>query len=101
MATTGSYDPTDGTIQFTVNASDVALNTGTVIQGFIAGSSQSSDVANIGAGATEVYDGAPDGLAFHSPARPDMKLAALASLTIATPSSTRSAASRLVQTALQ
>jgi hypothetical protein len=64
VATTGSYDPTTGTTQFTVNASDVALSTGTVIQGFIAGSSQSSDVANIGAGATEVYDGAPDGLAF-------------------------------------
>jgi Uncharacterized conserved protein len=59
-----SYDPNTGTITIIVPASDLGLADGSVIRGFVAGSTQSSDVANVGAGATEVWDAMPDSLAF-------------------------------------
>ncbi|MBV9009917.1 MAG: hypothetical protein JO354_12250 [Verrucomicrobia bacterium] len=63
-ATTGSYNPTTGIITINATASQLGLATGTVIQGFVAGSTQTTDVAGTGAGATEVWDSMPDSLAF-------------------------------------
>lgn len=59
-----NYNPATGKITIVVPASDLGLTAGTVIAGFVAGSSQSTDVANTGGGATEVWDGMPDSLAF-------------------------------------
>src|SRR5207245_419340 len=47
-----------------VKASDLGLNPGDTIGGFVSGVSQSTDPANIGAGATALYDQMPDSLAF-------------------------------------
>lgn len=63
-ADSGSYAAPYTKIVITVKASDLGLTPGDTISGFIAGSSQSSDPANIGVGATEVYDSAPDSLTF-------------------------------------
>jgi PKD repeat protein len=59
-----SYDPNTGTITIVVPISDLGLSVGSQVVGFVAGSTQTSDVANVGAGATEVWDGMPDSLAF-------------------------------------
>lgn len=59
-----SYNPNTGTITIVVPISDLGLSIGSKIIGFVAGSSQSSDVTSTGAGATEVWDGMPDSLSF-------------------------------------
>ena len=59
-----SYDAANGKITIIVKASDLGLNPGDTIAGFVSGVSQSSDPANIGAGATALYDQMPDSLSF-------------------------------------
>jgi hypothetical protein len=59
-----NYDPNTGTITIVVSASDLQLNPGDKIAGFVAGSTQTTDVGGAGTGATEVWDGMPDSLAF-------------------------------------
>ncbi|MGI9114592.1 MAG: hypothetical protein ACR2FX_06075, partial [Chthoniobacterales bacterium] len=44
--TPGSYDPATGTITITVNASDLGLSAGSVILGFVSGSTQTTDPTN-------------------------------------------------------
>lgn len=63
-AAPGSYDPATGTITITLNASDLGLNPGSQILGFVSGSSQTTDPTNGLAGATEVWDSMPNSLAF-------------------------------------
>jgi PKD domain len=58
------YEPEKGLITIVVKASDLALNPGGVIGGFNAAVTQSTDVANIGKGATTTYDQMPDSLAY-------------------------------------
>jgi hypothetical protein len=64
---TGTYAAPFDTISIVAYASDLGLHAGDQIVGFVAGSTQSSDPANIGAGATEVYDGMPNSLSFMQP----------------------------------
>ena len=59
-----NYNPTTGTITIVVAPSDLTLSVGSIISGFVAGSSQTTDPTNSLAGATEVYDPMPDSLAF-------------------------------------
>ncbi len=59
-----NYDGPNGKITIIVKASDLGLNPGDTISGFIAGVSQSTDPLNIGAGATALYDQMPDSLSF-------------------------------------
>ena len=47
-----------------VKAGDLGLSPGDTISGFVSGVAQSSDPANIGIGATALYDQMPDSLAF-------------------------------------
>jgi len=63
-ADNGSYDAPYDKIVITVKASDLGLNAGDTIVGFVAGSSQTTDPGGIGAGATEVYDAMPNGATF-------------------------------------
>jgi hypothetical protein len=56
------YEPEKGLITIVVKASDLALNPGGVIGGFNSAVTQSTDVANIGKGATTTYDEMPNGL---------------------------------------
>ena len=56
------YEPDKGLITIVVKATDLALNPGDVIAGFNSASTQSTDVANIGKGATGTYDEMPDSL---------------------------------------
>jgi len=50
-----------------VKASDLGLNPGDQIAGFLAGTAQSSDALNIGTGATTLYDSMPNSLSYMSP----------------------------------
>ncbi|HYS03627.1 MAG TPA: PKD domain-containing protein [Candidatus Dormibacteraeota bacterium] len=59
-----SYASPFSRVVIVVKASDLGLNPGDTISGFVSGVSQSSDPANIGAGATALYDQMPDSLAF-------------------------------------
>jgi hypothetical protein len=59
-----SYDPTTGTITIVVSPADLGLSAGSVITGFVAGSSQTTDPTEMVAGATEVWDSMPDSLSF-------------------------------------
>lgn len=59
-----NYDPNKGVITIVVKASDLGLNPGDTITGFVSGSSQSTDPLNLGAGATQVWDSMPDSLTF-------------------------------------
>src|ERR1051326_2450402 len=56
------YEPEKGLITLVVKASDLGLNAGGVISGFNAAVTQSTDIANIGRGATTTYDMMPDSL---------------------------------------
>ncbi len=58
-------DTAHSQIVITVKASDLGLKPGDIISGFVSGSSQSTDAANIGIpGATTLYDQMPDSLSF-------------------------------------
>jgi hypothetical protein len=59
-----SYAEPFDRVVIVVKASDLGLNPGDTIIGFVSGVSQSSDPANIGAGLTALYDQMPDSLAF-------------------------------------
>jgi hypothetical protein len=59
-----SYAAPFNKVVIVVKASDLGLGPGDAISGFVAGVSQSSDPANIGAGATALYDQMPDSLSF-------------------------------------
>ncbi|PYJ86683.1 MAG: hypothetical protein DME70_07730 [Verrucomicrobia bacterium] len=62
---TSSYVAPFNKVVIVVKASDLGLNPGDVISGFVAGVSQSTDPGNnVGAGATALYDMMPDSLAF-------------------------------------
>jgi len=56
------YEPDKGLITIVVKATDLGLKPGDVIAGFNSASTQSTDVANIGRGATGTYDEMPDSL---------------------------------------
>ena len=62
--TSSSYAKPFNKVVIVVKASDLGLSPGYTISGFVSGVSQSSDPANIGAGATALYDQMPDSLAF-------------------------------------
>ncbi len=57
-------DPSHTQITITIKASDLGLAVGGTISGFVSGTTQSSDPANLGAGATALYDQMPDSLSF-------------------------------------
>jgi len=59
-----SYASPFDKVVIVVKAGDLGLSPGDTISGFVAAVSQSSDPANIGAGATALYDQMPDSLAF-------------------------------------
>jgi len=60
-----SYITPFNKVVIVVKASDLGLNPGDVIDGFVAGVSQSTDPgATVGRGATALYDEMPNGLAF-------------------------------------
>ncbi len=59
-----SYATPFDRVVIVVKASDLGLNPGDTISGFVAGVSQSTDPANIGVGATLLYDQMPDSLVF-------------------------------------
>jgi hypothetical protein len=59
-----NYDGPNGKITIIVKASDLGLEPGNLISGFVAGVSQTTDPLNIGAGATALYDQMPDSLSF-------------------------------------
>jgi PKD repeat protein len=62
---TSSYLPPYNQVVIVVKASDLGLNPGDKIDGFVSGVSQSTDPgATIGKGATALYDEMPDGLGF-------------------------------------
>src|SRR5207237_1804800 len=63
---TSSYSPPFNQVVLVVKASDLGLNTGGVMSGFIVGAEHSSNVNDPGAspGAAGLFDSAPDGLAF-------------------------------------
>ena len=62
-----NYDGPNGKITIIVKASDLGLNPGDTIAGFVSGVSQTTDPANTGAPrATTLYDQMPDSLAFAS-----------------------------------
>ncbi len=52
------------TVVIVVKASDLGLVPGNTIAGFVSGVSQSTDVTNLGTGASSLYDQMPDSLAF-------------------------------------
>lgn len=54
-------------IVIVVKASDLGLKTGDVIGGFVSATTQSSDSAGTGTGATETYDQMPNSLSYMSP----------------------------------
>src|SRR5438094_7019034 len=62
--TSSSYASPFNKVVIVVKASDLGLNPSDAISGFVSGVSQSSDPANIGAGATALYDQMPDSLSF-------------------------------------
>ena len=59
-----NYNAAGGKVTIIVKASDLTLKPGDTIAGFVSGVSQSSDPANIGKGATALYDQMPDSLSF-------------------------------------
>ena len=59
-----NYDAAGGKITIIVKASDLGLNPGDTIAGFVSAVSQSTDPANTGVGATALYDQMPDSLSF-------------------------------------
>jgi len=63
----GSYAAPYDTIRITARAADLGLHAGDRIVGFVAATSQSTDLANIGSGATETYDAMPNSLSFMQP----------------------------------
>jgi hypothetical protein len=58
------YEPAKGLITIVIKASDLGWTPGGVVSGFNAAVTQSTDVANIGAGGTTTYDQMPDSLAY-------------------------------------
>ncbi len=64
---TSNYDGASGKITIVVKASDLNLNPGDVISGFVSGVSQTTDPTAVGAAsATALYDQMPDSLTFAS-----------------------------------
>jgi PKD repeat protein len=62
---TSAYAPPYNKVVIVVKASDLGLNPGDTIAGFVSGVSQSTDPGlNIGVGATALFDQMPDSLAF-------------------------------------
>jgi Fibronectin type III domain len=61
-----NYDGPNGKITIIVKASDLGLAPGDIINGFVSGTSQTTDVGGVGAGATTLYDQMPDSLTFAS-----------------------------------
>ena len=59
-----NYNGAAGVVTIVVKASDLGLAPGGTISGFVSGVSQSTDPANIGAGATALYDQMPNSLSF-------------------------------------
>jgi hypothetical protein len=59
-----NYNGPAGKITIIVKASDLGLTPGSTISGFVSGVAQSTDPANIGVGATALYDQMPDSLSF-------------------------------------
>lgn len=59
-----SYVTPFDTVVVVVKASDLDLNPGDVIMGFVSGSAQTTDPVGVGAGATEVYDFMPNSSSF-------------------------------------
>jgi len=66
-ADSGSYDSPYDKVVIVVKASDLGLQAGDVISGFVAGSAQTTDLGGVGVGATQVYDGMSNSLNFMSP----------------------------------
>ena len=75
FVTAGSTVPADASSSYVtpfdkvvivIKASDLGLNSGDVITGFVSGSSQTTDAGGVGSGATVVYDGMPNSLTFMS-----------------------------------
>jgi len=58
------YEPEKGLVTLVVKVSELGLTSGGVISGFNSGVTQSTDVANIGRGATTTYDEMPNGLTY-------------------------------------
>jgi PKD domain-containing protein/fibronectin type III domain protein len=56
------YEPQKGLVTLVVKVSDLGLTPGSVISGFNAAVTQSTDVASIGKGGTATYDEMPNGL---------------------------------------
>jgi hypothetical protein len=61
-----NYDGPNGKITIIVKASDLGLAPGDIINGFVSGTSQTTDVGGVGTGATTLYDQMPDSLTFAS-----------------------------------
>jgi hypothetical protein len=59
-----NYDGANGKITIIVKASDLGLAPGDIINGFVSATSQTTDPASVGAGATALYDQMPDSLTF-------------------------------------
>jgi hypothetical protein len=59
-----SYNAPYNKVVIVVKASDLGLNPGDLINGFVAGVTQTSDVGGIGAGATCMFDPMPDSLTY-------------------------------------
>ncbi|MEO7723206.1 MAG: hypothetical protein ABIU29_00730, partial [Chthoniobacterales bacterium] len=61
-----NYDGPNGKITIIVKVSDLDLSVGSVISGFLSGTSQTTDPLQIGVAATTLYDQMPDSLSFAS-----------------------------------
>jgi len=62
-----SYAAPYDKVVIVVKASDLGLNPGDQIAGFLAGTAQSTDALSIGIGATNLYDSMPNSLSYMSP----------------------------------
>ncbi|MBA3572664.1 MAG: PKD domain-containing protein, partial [Pyrinomonadaceae bacterium] len=63
-AASGSYAPPYDKIVITVNAADLGLSDGSLINGFVSGVSQPANPTNTGANASTLYDQMPNSLAY-------------------------------------
>ena len=61
---TSNYIAPFNQVIIVVKASDLGLNPGDVISGFVSSATQSSDPLNVGAGATCLYDSMPNDLTY-------------------------------------
>lgn len=59
-----SYNPPYNKVVIVVKASDLGLSPGSLMNGFVAGATQTTDVGGVGAGGTCLYDSMPDSLTF-------------------------------------